>query len=61
VLGAREFAAMRAWMQGALGSDYSGPAFHAELLSLGPGPLPVLAAHLEWWEWSQRNGQKRSK
>jgi uncharacterized protein (DUF885 family) len=61
VLGAREFAAMRAWMQGALGSDYSGPAFHAELLSLGPAPLPVLAAHLEWWEWLQRNGQRRAK
>jgi len=54
-LGAREFAAMRAWMQRELGSDFSPPAWHAELLSLGPAPLPVLGMHLEWWAWSERN------
>lgn len=54
VLGAREFAALRAWMQDALGEDFNAPAFHSELLSLGPAPLPVLAAHLEWWEWNER-------
>lgn len=54
-LGAREFAAMRAWMQRALGGAYSAPAWHSELLSLGPAPLPVLGTHLEWWEWNERN------
>jgi uncharacterized protein (DUF885 family) len=54
-LGAREFAAMRAWMHRELGRDFSAAAWHAELLSLGPAPLPVLGTHLEWWVWSERN------
>jgi uncharacterized protein (DUF885 family) len=54
-LGRREFAAMRAWMEGELGSGFRAPAWHAELLSLGAAPLPVLGAHLEWWEWSVRD------
>jgi uncharacterized protein (DUF885 family) len=54
-LGAREFAAMRAWMQADLGSDFSAAQWHAELLSLGATPLPVLGAHLEWWVWRERN------
>jgi uncharacterized protein (DUF885 family) len=59
-LGRREFAAMRAWMEGELGTGFSAPAWHAELLSLGPAPLPVLGAHLEWWEWSVRDRRAKA-
>jgi uncharacterized protein (DUF885 family) len=58
-LGARELAAMRAWMQGALGSDFDARAWHRELLVQGPATLPVLARHVEWWEWSQRAARPR--
>lgn len=54
-LGAREFAAMRAWMQESLGGMFKLPAWHSELLSLGPAPLPALATYFEWWEWNERN------
>lgn len=60
-LGAGEFAALRAWMQDALGEDFNAPAFHRELLSLGPAPLPVIAAHLEWWEWDQQRTRRREE
>ncbi|MGQ0646581.1 MAG: DUF885 family protein [Gemmatimonadaceae bacterium] len=53
-IGAREYAAMRTWMQRLLGDAFDVKAWHAEVLSLGPVPLPVLAAHLEWWGWSER-------
>ncbi len=58
-LGAGEFAALRAWMQDALGEDFNAPDFHRELVSLGPAPLPVLAAHLEWWEWERQRTRRR--
>ncbi|MCC6929997.1 MAG: DUF885 domain-containing protein [Gemmatimonadaceae bacterium] len=48
-LGAREVAAMRAWMQGEQGKDFSAPAWHHEVLSLGEVPLPIVGSHLEWW------------
>jgi len=48
-LGAREVAAMRAWMQGEQGKDFSAPAWHHEILSLGELPLPIVGSHLEWW------------
>jgi uncharacterized protein (DUF885 family) len=54
VLGGREFAAMRTWMQRVLGREFSVAAWHHELLTMGPVPLPVLAAHLEWWGWDLR-------
>ncbi len=54
-LGRREFVAMRTWMERELGDAFDQAAWHAELLSLGPAPLPVLGAHLEWWAWSVRN------
>jgi uncharacterized protein (DUF885 family) len=53
-MGARELAAMRTWMQRLLGRDFNLAAWHHELLTLGPVPLPVLAAHLEWWGWDMR-------
>lgn len=53
-MGARELAAMRTWMQRLLGKDFDLAAWHHELLTLGPVPLPVLAAHLEWWGWDLR-------
>ncbi len=66
-LGAREYAAMRAWMQRLLGKDFNMAMWHQEVLSLGPLPLPVLAAHLEWWGWdlrrriAQRDAMNRPK
>ncbi|MEP7383818.1 MAG: DUF885 domain-containing protein, partial [Gemmatimonadota bacterium] len=48
-LGAREFAAMRGWMRGELGSDFDVRRWHAEMLSLGSLPLPIVGTHLEWW------------
>lgn len=54
-LGRREFVAMRSWMERDLENAFDPPAWHAELLSLGPAPLPVLGAHLEWWVWSVKN------
>jgi uncharacterized protein (DUF885 family) len=54
-LGRREFVAMRAWMERELEGAFDPRAWHAELLSLGPAPLPVLGAHLEWWAWNVRN------
>jgi len=48
-LGAREVAAMRAWMQGEQGTDFAAPAWHHEILSLGELPLPIVGSHLEWW------------
>lgn len=56
-IGAREYAAMRTWMQRLLGDAFNVKAWHAEVLSLGPVPLPVLAAHLEWWGWNERRKQ----
>lgn len=53
-IGAREMAAMRTWMQRLLGKEFSPARWHQELLTLGPVPLPVLAAHLEWWGWEIR-------
>lgn len=52
--GLREFSAMRAWMQGTLGPEFSSAQWHHEVMRMGPLPLPVLAAHLEWWSWNQR-------
>jgi uncharacterized protein (DUF885 family) len=48
---------MRTWMQRLLGDAFNVKAWHAEVLSLGPVPLPVLAAHLEWWGWNERRKQ----
>jgi hypothetical protein len=48
-LGAREVAAMRAWMQRELGTRYEASAWHGEMLSLGSLPLPIVGSHLEWW------------
>lgn len=48
-LGAREMAAMRAWMQGEQRKDFSVRDWHQEVLSLGELPLPVMGSHLEWW------------
>jgi uncharacterized protein (DUF885 family) len=53
-IGAREFAAMRSWMQAQLGTGFDPGGWHHEVMNLGPVPLPVLATHLEWWAWSQR-------
>ena len=53
-IGAREHAAMRAWMQRVLGPRFDAAAWHHEVMSLGPVPLPVLASYLEWWGWDQR-------
>ncbi len=52
-LGGREFAAMRAWMQRDLGRDFDVRRWHAEMLSLGPIPLPLVGTHLEWWLYEQ--------
>ena len=48
-LGGREIAAMRAWMQRELGRTFDLRAWHAQILSLGPVPLPIVGTHLEWW------------
>ena len=48
-LGAREMAAMRAWMQGEQGTNFSARDWHGEVLSLGELPLPIVGSHLEWW------------
>lgn len=48
-LGGREMAAMRAWMQGEQGKDFSVRDWHHEVLSLGELPLPIVGSHLEWW------------
>ena len=53
-LGAREFAAMRGWMHGELGRDFDVRRWHAEMLSLGSIPLPLVGTHLEWWLYDQR-------
>jgi uncharacterized protein (DUF885 family) len=50
-IGAREHAAMRAWMQRTLGPSFRQGPWHQAVLSLGPVPLPVLASYLEWWAW----------
>jgi len=48
-LGLREVAAMRGWMQREQGDDFSPERWHAEVLSLGALPLPIVGSHLEWW------------
>jgi uncharacterized protein (DUF885 family) len=53
-LGARELRAIRRWAQQELGAGFDLRAFHAEVLSVGSVPLPVLGAHMEWWIWLQR-------
>lgn len=50
-VGAREHAAMRAWMQRTLGTSFRQGAWHEAVMALGPVPLPVLASYLEWWAW----------
>jgi hypothetical protein len=42
-------AAMRAWMQGEQGTNFSARDWHGEVLSLGELPLPIVGSHLEWW------------
>jgi len=49
MLGAREVAALRAWIQQEQGAAFSLPDWHAELLSLGSLPLPIVGSHMEWW------------
>ena len=53
-LGAREVAAMRAWMQNELGPDFFASDWHGELLSIGALPLPIVGSHLEWWLYDTR-------
>lgn len=53
-LGAREVAAMRAWVQREQGADYSAREWHTEMLSLGSLPLPIVGSHLEWWLYDTR-------
>ena len=53
-IGARELAAMRTWMQRVIGKEFDAAQWHQELMTMGPVPLPVLAAHLEWWGWDLR-------
>lgn len=62
-LGGREFAAMRAWMQRDLGASFDAPRWHAEMLSLGEIPLPIVGTHLEWWlyDLSRRAAEARAK
>lgn len=55
-VGAREHAAMRAWMQRTLDSSFRQSTWHQAVLAMGPVPLPVLASYLEWWAWNE--GQK---
>lgn len=52
-VGAREHAAMRAWMQRTLGSTFNQATWHQAVLTMGPVPLPVLASYLEWWGWEE--------
>ncbi len=52
-VGAREHAAMRAWMQRTLGTSFRQGAWHEAVLGVGPVPLPVLASYLEWWSWAE--------
>lgn len=61
-LGAREVAAMRAWMQREQGRDFSLSAWHAEMLSLGALPLPIVGSHLEWWlyDTARRKAEARA-
>lgn len=61
-LGAREVAAMREWMQREQGSDFSLSAWHAEMLSLGALPLPIVGSHLEWWlyDTARRKAEARA-
>lgn len=62
-LGGREFAAMRAWMQRDLGGAFEAPRWHAEMLSLGAIPLPMMGTHLEWWlyDLGRRAAEARAK
>lgn len=62
-LGGREFAAMRAWMQRDLGAAFDAPRWHAEMLSLGAIPLPIMGTHLEWWlyDLGRRAAEARAK
>lgn len=62
-LGGREFAAMRAWMQRDLGAAFNAPHWHAEMLSLGAIPLPIMGTHLEWWlyDLGRRADEARTK
>jgi uncharacterized protein (DUF885 family) len=55
-LGLREMTALRAWMQNELGQQFQLEAWHDEILSLGPVPLPILGKHLEWWAWERQRG-----
>lgn len=57
-MGAREMRAYRRWLATELGSDFDARAFHRELLSLGPVPLPALGTHLEWWVWQERTRRR---
>ena len=52
-LGAREVAAMRAWMRGELDAAFDLRAWHNEMLSLGSLPLPIVGSHLEWWLYAR--------
>ncbi len=62
-IGLREISAMREWMKSRLRDDFKLDAWHQELLSMGPLPLPVLAAHLEWWSWdtARQRREERAK
>jgi prolyl oligopeptidase len=57
-MGAREMRAYRRWLTGELGPDFDVNAFHQEMLSLGPVPLPALGTHLEWWVWQERTQRR---
>jgi uncharacterized protein (DUF885 family) len=53
-MGVRELRGVRAWAQRELGSRFDAAAFDRELRSLGPVPLQVLGAELEWWIYQQK-------
>jgi uncharacterized protein (DUF885 family) len=61
-LGMREVAGMRAWVQREQGKDFSARAWHAEMLSLGSLPLPIVGSHLEWWlyDTARRRAEARA-
>lgn len=48
-LGARELAAMRAWLARELRDDFDERRWHDAVLTAGALPLPILAAYLEQW------------